>query len=331
MTTHTIPTIDLAPLRDGSCAGIANVGWQLKQLFAPIGFAYLANHPVSELLIESIFNEAKRFHALPLEAKMKIKHNDAFRGYMPNKSSQLKVSTEGSATKPNLVDSFVMMFEVDESHPDYKDRLYLAGPNQWPEDLPGFQEIICHYRDAMLKLSAQLIRAFSVSLGMTQNDLDPLFADPTYFLRLQHYQGQEASIDNNQFGIAPHTDAGFMTILSQDTVGGLEVKFSDGEWVSVPYVPNTFVLNAGAMLPRMTNDLIRAVPHRVINRSAQARYSVPFFFDTNTHAMIEVLKACITPERPAKYPPAMYGELLMDRIQGNYGVGKRQSDIKNQE
>lgn len=327
MVKHNeIPTVDLQPLQDGSRTGTENVAEQLKERFASVGFAYLVNHQVPESLIDSVFKEAMRFHDLPLEAKLKIKHNDAYRGYMPYKSSQTKVSTEGTATKPNLVDSFVMMFEVDETHPDYQERLYLAGPNQWPENLPGFKEVVCQYRDTMLKLSYQLIKAFSVALGMEPNALDHLFADPTYFLRLQHYPAPEGTISKDQFGIAAHTDAGFVTMLSQDTIGGLEVRLGDGRWVGVPYVPNTFVLNAGAMLQRLSNDIFRAVPHRVINQSNKTRYSVPFFFDTNTHAMIEVLKSCVTSEHPAKYSPIMYGEYLLDRIQGNYGVGKRNKD-----
>jgi isopenicillin N synthase-like dioxygenase len=175
----------------------------------------------------------------------------------------------------------------------------------------------------MLQFSHKLVQAFSIALGMGMHGLDSIFAEPTYFLRLQHYPGQEKNLSEDQFGIAPHTDAGFITILAQDKVGGLQIKSVDEQWIDVPYEPNTLVLNAGAMLPRLSNDIFRAIPHRVINKSHQERYSVPFFFDTNMHATIEVLKSCITSERPAKYPPIMYGEYLLDRIQGNYGVGKR--------
>ncbi len=317
-----IPTIDLTPLWNNPTSGIYTIAAELKEKLAPIGFVYLTNHSISENLIAAMFTESHRFHALPLETKLKIKQNDFFRGYVPNKASQIKISTEGSATKPNLVDSFAIMHEVPEHHPDYQAGLYFAGPNQWPENLPGFKATICQYRDEMVKLSQQLIKAFAIALGMLPNGLDNYFIDPTYFLRLQHYPEQQIDTPDDQFGIAPHTDAGFMTILAQDSVGGLEVKLSDGSWIAAPYIPNTFVLNAGSMLPRFSNDIFRAVPHRVINRSHKARYSIPFFFDTNMHATVEVLPSCITPERPARYKPINYGDSLVERLQANYGVGR---------
>ena len=147
-TINTIPTIDLQSLWDGSQEGLENIAKQLKQEFSTVGFAYLINHGISEALRNAVFKEARRFHDLPLETKLTIKHNDCFRGYMPNQSSQIKVSSEGIATKPNWVDSFVIMFDADENHPDYKEGLYFAGPNQWPENLPGFKEVVCQYRDA---------------------------------------------------------------------------------------------------------------------------------------------------------------------------------------
>ncbi len=106
---------------------------------------------------------------------------------------------------------------------------------------------------------------------------------------------------------------------------GLEIRLDDGSWLDVPYVPNTFVLNASAMLSQLSNNTVRAIPHRVINRSGKERYSIPFFFDTNIHAIIDVLKTCITPERPAKYSPIMYGDYLINRLGSNdgYGLGKR--------
>ena len=323
---NSVPTVDLQPLwSDDGEAGIKNVAEQLKEKLAPTGFVYIINHQIPEELVDKIFKASARFHALPLETKMKIKQNEFFRGYLPNKTSQIKLSTEGIATKPNKFTSFSTSFEVPETHPDYAEGLYLAGPNQWPENLPGFKEVVCEYRAAMLKLCHRLVKAFSVALGMEPNGLDKLFIEPSFYYWLHYYPEEEGEIPEGQFGIAPHTDFGFITILAQDAVGGLEVKLSDGQWVDAPYVPNTFVLNAGNLLKKISNDLFRAVPHRVINRSNKPRYSIPFFFDPNMYSIVEVLESCITPENPAKYAPVMYGDDFVDRIKSNYGVGKRRT------
>lgn len=317
-----IPKIDLSPLWDDAEQGIQRVAEQVRWAFTIYGFAYLVNHNVPKAVIDDVFWAAKQFHALPLEEKMRIKQNDCFRGYVPINASQLKVSTLGEAKKPNQLDAFVMAFEVAEDHPDYKEGVYLAGPNQWPEGLEGFQEKMLRYRDVMLMLARKLVQVFSVAFGMSSEDLDRFFEEPSYFLRLQHYPEQPASIPDDQFGIAPHTDYGFFTLLAQGDVPGLEVQTPDGSWVTVPCLEGALILNSGDMLKRWSNDTFRSTPHRVINRSGTERFSVPFFFEPNMHAMIEPLASCIDDEA-AKHDPVMYGDYLMERIQGNYGLGSR--------
>lgn len=272
---NKIPTIDLKHLANDNLEGFIEVSKQLKSDFAKFGFAYLINHGIKKDLIETIFNEAYRFHSLPIEEKLKIKHNDAYRGYMPNKSSQMRVSTEGATNRPNMVDSFVMMFEADQNSYEYQHGLYMHGANQWPNNLPNFKENICAYRDAIVNLSYKLLRTFSLAFGTNHEEFESLFDNPTYFLRLQHYEPQNIN-DVDQFGIAPHTDAGFFTILAQDDVGGLEARIDNVGWVKIPPVSDALVLNAGALMPIFTNNKFRAVPHMVKNVTNTHRYSVPF-------------------------------------------------------
>ncbi len=61
------------------------------------------------------------------------------------------------------------------------------------------------------------------------------FAESQFSFRLTHYPPVAA--EANQFGIAPHTDANFLTLLAQSEVPGLQVRMPDGSWVDVPYVP----------------------------------------------------------------------------------------------
>ena len=318
-----IPQIDLLPLWNDPVNGVEKVANEIKQVFSDIGFAYLYNHQVPAYLIDNIFKTCKDFHALPHEVKMKIKQNNCFRGYMPIGGSQLKVSTQGSASKPNQMEAFIMAFDLPINHPDYKTGAYLAGPNQWPDGLTSFKEVVNDYRDAMLKLAYKLLEVFSVALGGQPQDLNRFFVNPSYFLRLQCYPKRQDDISENQFGIAPHTDYGFFTILAQDNVGGLEIKDNKGEWIKIPYISQTYILNAGDMLKRWSNDKIKSIAHRVINKSHQNRYSVPFFFEPNMRAVIKVLESCVSIDRPAKFPPIIYGEYLLDRVQGNYNLGKR--------
>ncbi len=77
--------------------------------------------------------------------------------------------------------------------------------------------------------------------------------------------------------------AGAITLLYQDESGGLEVlNQQTGEWVSVDPNPDAYVVNVGDMLSIWTKNIYKSNVHRVINRSAKHRYSMPFFFDGNT-------------------------------------------------
>src|SRR5437762_9197551 len=83
----------------------------------------------------------------------------------------------------------------------------------------------------------------------------------------------------DQFGSAPHTDYGIITVLAQDNSGGLQVRPRGGDWIDAPPMHNTVVLNVGDMLARWTNNRFVSTPHRVINRSGRDRHSLPYFLD----------------------------------------------------
>ena len=318
MSHEHIPTLDLSMIYDGD-QGIDIVAKQIKSVFKEYGFAYLTQHGIDHTLMQQLLAKTKEFHDLPKDAKMKIKQNKQFRGYLPANLSKIQTSTQGTAKKPNLNEAFIMMFEADESHPDYATGDYLAGPNQWPDEMPELKQIMITYSKAMLKLSNLLVKAFAVAFGLQQDSLDYLFEDPTFFLRLHKYPPQP-NREENQFGVAPHTDIGFMTYVMQDNVGGLQVKKPGTEdWVDVPYIENSFILNAGDMLHHLTNGVYPSAIHRVLNFTDKDRYSIPFFFDPNMHQTITPLPE-FTKDKAAKFPPLLYGDYVMKRVTANYSA-----------
>jgi isopenicillin N synthase-like dioxygenase len=77
--------------------------------------------------------------------------------------------------------------------------------------------------------------------------------------QMVYYPPQSPQSDADQFGVAPHTDYGCITLLWQDQVGGLQVReIANDTWVDAPPVPGSFVVNVGDLLARWTNDRFRS-------------------------------------------------------------------------
>ena len=163
----------------------------------------------------------------------------------------------------------------------------------------------------------KLVPLYAVALGLPPAYFDEPFRDFQYKLRATHYPNQPAALDD-EFGIAPHTDTSFMTLLAQNKIPGLSLRTSTGKWIDAPALDRHFLVNGGDMLRRWTNERFLATPHRVINRSGRDRYAIPFFFDCQVDWPIECLPTCVSGERPAKFEPFTYGSYMAWYQDQNY-------------
>ena len=318
MTIETIPLVDLGHSLDAASTASARAAGQLHQALATIGFAYISGHNVSDAALSGAFEASRQFHASSLAQKQSIAINASHRGYMGLATSTIVTSSVARVTRPNLSESLMLMHELPADDPDLLAGKPLQGPNQWPHWLPGFRPAIERYLQEIDALARHMVRLIALSLGMPAVALDAYFRKPTTFLRLLHYPPQPPQSTADQFGSAPHTDYGIITLLAQDSTGGLQVRPRVGEWIDAPPLPGTFVLNVADMLARWTNNRYVSTPHRVINRSGGDRYSLPYFFDAGMDEIIECLPVCTAADNPPRYPPVRYGDYLMERLDKNY-------------
>lgn len=104
-------------------------------------------------------------------------------------------------------------------------------------------------------------------------------------------------------------------------VGGLQIWDRDTtQWVDVAPTKNAFVVNLGNMMMRWTNDSYLSNLHRVINKSGQERYSIPFFFSGNPDFLVKCLPNCEDTDLGAKYPPVTVHEWMTGRYADTYGT-----------
>ena len=317
-SSDRIPIIDLAPLLEGTEAGVTHVAEAITLAYSQVGFSYITNHGIPASLIDGVFEASAQFHALPRAEKMKIEINAFHRGFIPINTSTAVTSSIEKATKPNQSESWIMLHELPPDDADVLAGAPLAGPNQWPASLPNFRLAGLAYHDALAGLARRLVQAVAVALGAGRHNLDRHFERPTTFLRLLYYPPVPAASPGDLFGSAPHTDYGFITVLAQDQVGGLQVRSAQGDWVDAAPRPGAFVMNAGDILHKWSNGRFISTPHQVINRGGRARYSCPFFFDPNMRSRVVPLPSCVSPECPLQFDPVVYGEFLMSELRANH-------------
>ena len=278
------------------------------------GFGYIINHGIEKTLIEQLFQVSKQFHSQPLSEKMRVALDHNHRGYIAINTSTDVNSKIADVKKPNQSESFMMMREDKSELPD----VYLSGPNQWPK-LENFKEVLEKYTFNMTKLGRNLMRLALLSSGVKDLSVMHSLDMPTIWLRLLHYPPISKNSPSDLYGSAPHTDFGCLTILAQDEIGGLQVQTREGEWIDVPKLEGSFVVNVGDMLSRYTNGLLRSTPHRVINKSGKERFSCPFFFDPHTNAVVQPLKGTGKP----KFSPINFGEFLREELEASYEKHKK--------
>jgi isopenicillin N synthase-like dioxygenase len=174
----------------------------------------------------------------------------------------------------------------------------------------------------MERVAAALMRALARGLGLRETVFDAAFEGGISTLRLIRYpardpvglspQGAEALYvrhhgDEHLLIGRPHCDTGFLTLLAQDGVGGLQAPHRDGTWMDVPPDDGCLAVNFGQVLERWTGARIRATEHRVLSPGCE-RYSIPFFYEPRVDAVITPLPL----EGVAPFEPFYFGDHLWE-------------------
>ena len=313
-----IPVIDYGPYFAGEKGALERVAAEVAEACENIGFFYAVNHGVSERLIDRAFAASRRFHALPLPQKLALRLNDNNIGYLPVNASVQGASTVHRATRPNQNESFFISHDRGPGHTDVIAGKPLRGRNQWPVQLPEIRADMMAYFGALGAMCDRMLPPFAAALGMPADFFAPFFADEAHAtLRFLHYPPQ-VTVEDNLFGQGPHTDNSFMTALARTEVPGLAVRLPSGEWFPPPIIPGTFLINLGNIMRRWSNDRFLSTPHGVLNESGTDRYSIAYFHSPNPDRVIECLPSCVGADNPARYPPAVYRDLVLEFYRANY-------------
>jgi len=290
----SVPIVDISGLGSPDRQERERVAAELGKAASEVGFFYVGGAGVDDLLFDRMLAATKEFFALPLDEMMRyyIGLSACHRGYVPS-------GEEGLATgMPEMKEAFDTALDLPADDPDYLAGNPMLGPNTWP-DLPGFADAVTAYYEAVLDVGQRLLRAFAVALGEDPDTFSKHATKTPSQLRLIHYPYNPDAVDGE--GIGAHTDYECFTLL-KPTAPGLEVLNGAGEWIDVPPVPGTFVVNIGDMLELWTNGAYVATSHRV-RKVKEERYSFPLFFNVDYHTEVKPLPQFAS--RDGKQRPAL--------------------------
>ncbi|HTV76726.1 MAG TPA: 2-oxoglutarate and iron-dependent oxygenase domain-containing protein [Steroidobacteraceae bacterium] len=321
-----IPVIDLGGLSADDPKAKADVAAALRKACTEVGFFYIVNHGVPEDLVGRVFSHARRLFDRPLDEKMQIhvKKSGHQLGYVANGDE----NANPLVGKADLHEAFDFVIEDMQVGSELWPGDFRKVGNQWPHELPGFQQTLAEYGVAMKRLAQVLFRAFAGALELPETFFDALSHTPMALVRVLYYPSQPGPFDETRMGNGAHTDHECFTILRQDDVQALQVRNRSGEWIDAPPIPGSYVVNIGDLMARWTNGAFASTYHRVANLSGRARYSIPCFIGPNADALIEALPGCTGPGNPPKFEPVRAGEYISTLIYHNFYNNQQQHPLK---
>lgn len=349
-----IPVIDISGYLAGNPEAKRQTALEVRDAYENQGFLQVVGHSVPPKVQERFLSAIARFFALPLPDKQKVSQENSkcYRGY--ERVGGQKLDELDTSATPDQKEGFSV-------RPERPLGRFLQGPNQWPENLPGFKEAYLDYFNAVHELSKNVFRLIALSLDLPEDHFDAFAADPDgkskkvtlpetdllrqlalglCLCRSHHYPPTPADVAGRTRGVGAHTDFGALTLLLQDegeyfgvcmllrsmlkfAVGGLEVLHKPtGTWHHVPPVKGAYVCNIGDLMQRWTNNRYKSTMHRVISPlSGKDRYSCAFFNDGALDTIIECLPTCLKPGEKPAYEPLKVEKHIVERYVQSYGAG----------
>jgi isopenicillin N synthase-like dioxygenase len=280
-----LPTFDLSRFHAASEERQALLR-ALQDILHRQGFFYLTGHGVDPELIDDVLTISRRFFALAAEDKQAIAmvKSPHFRGY--TSAGQERTRDEPDWREQLDINTESVPFPVGPDTPPWR---RLQGPNQWPAALPELRPLLLAYQAEVTRVGILLLKAIAAALDQPEDVFAQIYEpQPSQLMKIIHYPGREVA-ETGQ-GVGAHRDGGFVTILLQDSMAGLRVRSEDGNWMEVPPVLGTFVINTGELLELATNGFVHSKVHDVVAPpEGTERYSVAFFLGSRSDAVVPVI------------------------------------------
>ncbi|CAK46668.1 uncharacterized protein An14g06750 [Aspergillus niger] len=323
-----IPIIDFGPFLNGTPADKHEVAMSIVDAFKSSGFLYLKDHGIPPSVVSRVFGSSGRFFGRSQDQKDSLCWTtpQSNRGYVKTGQEKLSTVDDVAGTSQTTSDLKETM-EIGREGVD-------GFPNRWPDHIDDegkdFKEVMLSFFNMCKSLHTEVMRAIALGMNLPEHFFDAYVDAGDNNLRLLHYPSVPKEVfkqNPGQVRAGEHSDYGSITLLFQDSRGGLQVRSPKGTFVDVTPIADTVVINAGDLLARWSNDIIKSTRHRVVEPptavgeeendsvSYPDRYSIAYFCNPNMNQFIEAIPGTFEEEtRPAKYPGITTGDYLVQRL-----------------
>ncbi|KAI9154411.1 hypothetical protein LWI28_025987 [Acer negundo] len=300
----TMPNLNL-PIIDFSQLLGPNRSQVLKSLSTACeqyGFFQVVNHGITNDVITNMIDVSTRFFALPFEERSKYMSSDM--------TAPVRYGTSFNQNKDSVFcwrDFLKLMCHPLSEHLPH-----------WPSSPTDWRTLAASYAKETKFLFMRIVEAILESLGVwgatmngggVGNDDEILkpFEDGSQLMVVNYYPA--CPEPDLTLGMPPHSDYGFLTLLLQDEVQGLQIQHQD-KWVTVQPIPNSFVVNVGDHLEIFSNGRYKSVLHRVLVNSVKSRISVASLHSLPLESIIRPLPALIDKANPRRYKDTDFSSFL---------------------
>jgi isopenicillin N synthase-like dioxygenase len=306
MVLRSVPALSLQS-RQADPDGFARA---LGEAFERFGFAIITDHGLDPAVIDEALARTRAFFALPEERKRAyvVPNGGGQRGYTP-----FGVEAAKDAALVDLKEFWHVGRELPAGH-RYES---LMPANVWPDEIGSFKPSVLALYSGLDRIGGAVLGSIARHLGLPDTFFEGPTGDGDSVLRLLHYPPVLAGAPGARAGA--HEDINVITLLLGAEEAGLELLDRDGRWLPVNPPEGALVINIGDMLQRLTNHVLPSTSHRVVNpkpeRAHLPRYSTPFFLHFAPDYLIETLPACVSADRPNRYPsPITARDYLLERL-----------------
>jgi len=254
---------------------------ELSNGFGTWGFLYIKGHGISEELICNAFTGSKEFFLKPSNIKMKCKRGPGISlGYLAPDGEVFDES------KPNdIKECFDFLPESTVNKP-------------LSESVTNLVPVLSELFERTSDLMAKVLRLLAIALDMDMEQFVNLHKNVGdrnlngTSMRMLYYPAVDTAPSPDQQRCREHTDYGTLTLLYQDSVGGLEVLSPSGQFIKAKPIPGTIVINAADLLHKWSNGKYLATLHRVVvpdtyEKRTCGRQSIAFFAHPDYDVTIE--------------------------------------------